>query len=321
MTLRRQNGATLIELMIGVTIGLLVTLVVAQAYLTGSSTQSAQNSLTRLQESGRFSLQLLSNEISKAGYRNVGATPPIFLGKNFGPHGDAVDNTGAKVHLVRGTDGGPANPVSNSFGADTLTLAFYGENDPSLTTDTADGHVLDCLGNSVTRDTLVIETLSIIKDSANNNEPTLACQVTYIAGTAGVKDPSGAVVCAAGQPCVRDASPLIPGVESLQVLYGVDTLVNGQGDGVVDWYGPAGALAASDWPNVLSVRVSLVVRSPTGGTADPTSSQKVWNHFGLVYAPANSPPTNDPGSVYTAPADGRYRLMFSSVVALRNYEY
>lgn len=308
-----NRGATLVELMVAVTIGLLVTLVVSQAYLAGSSTQSAQSGLTRLQESGRFGLLLLSNEIAKAGFRDTSPIPPNFPGRNFGPNGTASLN-GTLLNLIDGSDGGPSDPVNSTFPSDAIRVSFYGENDPTVTTDTPDGRVLDCLGNAVSRDTLVIETLSIAKDPANNNEPSLACQVVYVAGAGGAPGCAGGATCGVGSSPV----PLIPGVESMQVLYGVDS----DRDGVANYFVPAGALLSSDWPNVVGVRVSLVVRSPSAGGGNPTAAATVWNHFGSsAYAPGNIAPTNDAGSVYTAPADGRFRLMFSSAVALRNYEF
>ena len=314
----RQRGVTIVELMIGITIGLVVMLFVSNAFLNGVSTQSSQNGLTRLQESGRFALQLFENEISKAGFHNSYVLPATFVGKTLGPNGTALLN-GTTVNLVQGVDGGPVNVSANSFGSDSLTVAFYGENDPSLVTNTPDGHILDCMGNSISRDTLVVETFSVVTDPNNNNEPSLGCQITYVAGTAGVVGPGGATVCAAGTTCKMAVVPIIPQVESLQFLYGVDTPVNGQSDGVVNWYANAGDLASTDWTNVISVRISLVVRSSGLDKVNAVSQAQTWNHFGITYAPGDVAPVDDSGSVYSSPADNRFRLMFSSVVALRNY--
>jgi type IV pilus assembly protein PilW len=119
---------------------------------------------------------------------------------------------------------------------------------------------------------------------------------------------------AAGQPAlfIRETSnngtltnqEMIEGVESMQVLYGVDN----NNDGALDAYSTAAVVnAASDWPNVVSVRVSLLIRT--------------IDNFGLdidtaAYDLAGSLATL--GTRINPVNDRRLRKVFTSTVSLRN---
>ncbi|MET0533463.1 MAG: PilW family protein [Steroidobacter sp.] len=92
------------------------------------------------------------------------------------------------------------------------------------------------------------------------------------------------------------AEELVQGVEQMQVEYGMDT----DGDRIVDTYSVAGA--ATNWQQVISVRVALLVRS-----VDQYGSDKDQRTYQLL----NSPPVAPPG-------DRRLREVFSATVSIRN---
>ena len=60
----RDSGFTLIELLISMTIGLLIALVVTQAYLSSLTTQRSQTDQTRLNESARFAFDLIGGRLT-----------------------------------------------------------------------------------------------------------------------------------------------------------------------------------------------------------------------------------------------------------------
>jgi type IV pilus assembly protein PilW len=90
------------------------------------------------------------------------------------------------------------------------------------------------------------------------------------------------------------------GVENLQFEYGVDT----SGDGVPDTTLTAGAVAAADWPNVVSVRMHVLTRStqPSPGHVETRTYQLGPS---VAVAPASPP-------------DGFKRTLLSSTVRLNN---
>lgn len=287
-----EQGLTLVELMVAVTIGLLITLVVTQAYVSGTQTQRTQSDMTRLQESARFAFDTLSHGLRKAGYKN-----PLVTGDGF------CDPTSPGARLAGKNDVALLNPASADLSgtmvtvlntSDVVRVRYYGEG-LSVAPFSADGSVLDCLGNSVAANVLAEDTYFVATDSTNNNEPALFCYTSNAATTGSV--------------------PIIPGVESLQVLYGEDRDAVGTSDGIIDRYVPAGSV--SDWNSIRSLMLSVVVRTPTLVAADQSIARK-FNHFGLGYAPLDTPPGSDPGSVFSPTTDGRIRQQSDTTVALRN---
>lgn len=116
---------------------------------------------------------------------------------------------------------------------------------------------------------------------------------------------------AAGGNAATTAEELVEGVEDMQILYGVDTsnpATCSQTDGVVDAYVAASAVtatapcatAADDWKKVLSVRISLLMRSDDG----------------IVSAPQSYFYTNP--LVATTATDHRLRKVFTTTIAVRN---
>jgi type IV pilus assembly protein PilW len=286
----RQRGVTLVELMIALAIGLLIVLVITGAYMSGIGAQRAQTDMTRLEESARFGFDLLSRAIRRSGYRDVTSAYPVgYIGNRpqefcgTDPTGSAIraTNDAATVDLGGGVT---ANVVNNS---DTITVRYYGQDNPAHTA--ADGVVLDCLGNAVRRGTLVQDTIYVAADPANNNEPTLFCSTDNPAGAGNLA--------------------LIPGVETMQLLYSEDT----DGDTVANRYVPANKLTAID--DARGILVSLIVRT-TGATGSDRSA-KTMRHFGADYDEVAA--GDAAGGAFIGAADGRIRLQFSNFISLRNF--
>ena len=294
MNRRRQAGLSLVELMIAITIGMVLAIVAANAYMSASTAQSAQTDITRIQESARFTFDLFAREARLAGYRNNAVAGAQWL---------TFDTSAASTSYISGTNdaatvdlgGGVIPTVLNT--SDTVTFRYYGHDNPDTVTPpgTADGSVVDCQGNSVRRDDMLTETLYVAADATNNNEPTLFC---------------GSVLVPFTGATTRVQVPLIPGVESLQLLYGEDT----DGDGVINRYVPIQSV--SDLGAIKAIWVSVVIRAP--GSSAPAAQSLVFNHFGVTYAPGATAPGGDAGSVFTGPNDARPRRVLSTVVALRN---
>jgi len=276
----REKGFSLIELLVALAIGLLVTLVVMQAYLSGLGTQRAQTDLGRAQESSRFAFDLLARSLRKAGYRNPKAQVPAFCP---GPNLRLVASNDPSA-ITSATFGTNATIVNNS---DVILVRYYGEGIP-----TQDGTMRDCLGNTIAANALVADTFFIATDTSNN-EPALFCYTSNPAATPTATAPNPA--------------PLVPGIESMQLLYGEDT----DGDGAINHYVPGSTSLNNNANNVRSVMLSMIARTASA-TAVDRSTQPI-NHFGTSYAPSSGD-----ANIFTAPADGRTRQHFTTTIALRN---
>ena len=133
-----------------------------------------------------------------------------------------------------------------------------------------------------------------------------------------------------------EAQPLVQGVESFQVLYGVDNVVpntapTGITDSVPDRYLRADQLTVSgnvpatyaNWRRVRSLRIGMVLRSQPGSAVDTasqtfyplgTSKSSASGTIGSAFAHA----ANDPGTVFTPAVDRRLRQVVTFTVHLRN---
>ncbi len=283
MTPIRSKGFSLIELLVALAIGLLITLVVTQAYLSGVGSQRAQTDLGRAQESSRFAFDLMARSLRKAGYKNPKAPGTGFCDSSSLPRLVVINDPATikpdAINLV-----GSTVTVSNT--SDAIRVRYYGDGLTS-TPFTTDATMRDCLGNTIASNTLVSDTFFIAADTTNNNEPALFCYSSNATG-------SGSV-------------PLVPGVESMQILYGEDT----DGDGAVNRYVSGSSINTNNANNVRSVMLSLVARTANANAVD--RSAQTIDHFGTNYNRSG-----DAGSRFITPADGRTRQHFSTTIALRN---
>ena len=99
-----------------------------------------------------------------------------------------------------------------------------------------------------------------------------------------------------------DPEPVLPGVEDMQITYGLDT----DGDGQVDKYVPATDAdlnnTIANWNKVLSIKIGLLVRTVNErATNDPDNTTYTVN-----------------GTAYVAPGDRRKRRVLESVMYIRN---
>ncbi len=124
--LKKQGGFTLVELMIASTISLVLMLIIGTVFVSSRQAFRVQEDNARIQESGRFALEILGRSIKQAGNADIPFT------------GFKVAFSGVAIN---GTDGGAGVP-------DTLTIQY-------------DGVIgiedRDCAGNPVTAAGTIIQ--------------------------------------------------------------------------------------------------------------------------------------------------------------------
>jgi type IV pilus assembly protein PilW len=267
----RARGFSLIELMIAMTIGLVISLVVGQLFIGSRQAFTSTDSLSRVQENSRYALTVISREMRSASFRSDPRVPR------------ATAYPAGTTPSLNGTDGG-------GTASDLITVRFQGSGNG---TGTPDGTMQDCVGNRIDYGTAVVNTFFVQNDTSNLNndnaaEPTLFCNST------------GTGTCAVG---AAGCYALVPGVENMQIVYGEDTGAQPyttNPDGSIDRWIAAGSV--SNWDNVLSVRISLLLR--TDNRVGQTTDTRAYAMSGTsVSAPGN---------------DTRLRRVFTSVINLRN---
>lgn len=135
---RRAAGFSLIELMIAVAVGLVLTIVVAQLFLGSRRTYATTDDVSRMQEGIRYAVATVTRSVHHAGYRS---SPNVAV--------DAVFN--AATPPVLGVEGG-------GTAADSFTVRYEGHNNGP---GAPDNTVVDCLGQPVAAGVMSVNTFSI----------------------------------------------------------------------------------------------------------------------------------------------------------------
>ncbi|WP_051710464.1 PilW family protein [Andreprevotia chitinilytica] len=222
-----QRGFGLLEVMISMTIALLLLLAVSTLFISQRQTYSAQTGLAQLQEKERLAVSLLTNIIQSAGYfpnptTNTQVTALPVLGTTYTTPGQ----------YVTGATGGTGS-------SDTIQVRYQ--------TAPGDG-ILNCLGNSNPTGT-----------GSTNKTYDNAFTVQTVNGTSMLTCALG--TNAAAPTASTSANPLVDGIQSMKVTYGVDTTGNGSVTQYVD------ASSVTDWTSVRSAQLVLVFTNPLYNTA------------------------------------------------------
>lgn len=292
--------------MVAIAISSVIMLAVAVAWQSGFRTQQGQTDVSRLNETIRFAMDLLSREIRLAGLINTTSTTMLPAQTNFcfsAPIGSPIIgvNDPATINPAGAATGGslPTGTTNVLNLSDAIRVRYYGEDPTAGTGTTATTDVShDCLGYTVPRGELVEDTLYVAATA--DGEPALWCRT------------SNSVAAAAG----RSSLPMVPGVESLQILYGEVLDLN---SGIVNQYVPWQLVNNPD--NIRSVKVSLVAR---GNIVSLDTGVKTFRHFGNAANPYIDPTGGSPGTIFSPPGldDRRLRLPpMSTEISIRNFSY
>ena len=151
----RQSGIGLVELMVGITIGLVIVIALAYFFLGSRQVGRTTDDVSRMQESGRNGLEVLGSAIRQAGYRsNVNAA-----------FGGTVVYSGSTC--VTGTGGtGLCGAGEGSSAPDTITVQY----------DAQDGGEVDCTGNNIASG-VVTYAFAV---NTTSNPPALTCNGTAV---------------------------------------------------------------------------------------------------------------------------------------------
>lgn len=128
-----QRGASLIELMVGMTVGMFVVLAAMGAMMTTRQGSVSTADSYRVQQAGLTAMRLIGASIRQAGSIELEQTGGTNTGVAFGDLEQRAENG----QLVIGTDGGGTDP-------DTLTVYYQHR----VVAGVDAGVTRDCLGNS-----------------------------------------------------------------------------------------------------------------------------------------------------------------------------
>jgi len=301
MTRHRQQGLSLVELMVAMVISLILLAGIIQIYIANSQTNRVQEANARVQENGRFAVQFLARDVRGAGYS--GCVPTELLQVDIRASDGSEDDVPSSEDSLEGFDGlDSANPWNAVAGTDAVSLTGAMNANAKLagnmTSDNANiqvtgnpnnwsaGDLLfiaDCENGDLFEATNVSNAgggavgISIAHSAAGNVDPKLSKvygqdarvlefqEIVYFVRDTGRDAPDGSPIRALYREI--DGGPpqeLIEGVADLQVVYGQDT----DDSGDIDRYVTAGGLAGTDWGQVLAVRMELLLESTEANVLD-----------------------------------------------------
>ncbi|HVL76105.1 MAG TPA: PilW family protein, partial [Noviherbaspirillum sp.] len=302
-------------------------LVTTGLLLSTRSSFLTQDDDIHLHDSARFAFELIARSVRQAAYENWDTDEaPVLAADDLTPNIRGLNARRLSASTAGGVDplAASGSPVN---GSDVLAVRFFGSGPPATpgAWTGGDGTVLNCAGASVPTVQSLDEAeerrgwsiFYVARSASNANEPELYCKYRG--------------------PGAYAATAIVPGVESFQVLYGVDI----DGDGMPERYLHAGQVDALDdalvltgaspaeqaadlrrrthWKRIATVRIALLVRGANPARADLPGTR--YDLFGADYSLAAG--GADPGvrieeSAIAAGERNRMRRVFSTTIQLRN---
>jgi type IV pilus assembly protein PilW len=238
---RGQRGFTIVELMVTIAIALFLLGGLVTIVQNVRNSYNQQQALVQLQDQQRFAITLLSDVIQSGGYFDNPTIDTAFTALPV----DGPNGFG-NGQAFTGTQGGAAPATTG----DTLSVRFR--------TAINDG-IINCSGGSnttVNPDQVYVNKFSIAPDA--NGVGQLMCSLNGAA-----------------------AVPLVSGIASMQVYYGVKKALPAT-DYNVDTYLQAGVMQPADWLQISTVRLIVWFVNPLFGAAAQGTSQPQYIKYERV---------------------------------------
>lgn len=302
--LASQRGISIIELMISIAIGLIILLALSTLFINQSRSRIELDKSNRMIDNGRYALEVLSGNLSLAGYYGEfipTSGVPVVPTALPNPCSTSATDMAAAIQLaVQGYDAAtptssiasPPCGLTNTAGSD-LTLKTGSDilvirrvsAKTALTTGSATSgtHYLQA---SLCQYDLVPYKVDTVP--ANFTLRTKTCTPTSTTPYADVREfvvqvyfvsPNNKVVAGVGDgiPTLKRreldpathafvTTPLVEGIDYMQLEYGLDIDDNGAADSYVTNPG------ATDWPNVVAVKMHILAKN-TETTKNHTESK------------------------------------------------
>jgi type IV pilus assembly protein PilW len=328
-SLRCQRGVTLIELMVALALGLLITVAMLKVYVDASGLYRFNEGLARVQENGRFALEFIRRDARVAGFWGCYSEAPLIngvssdsdawpgqlpvdqpVGHITGSNDDGLNSadsitfrsasgSGTLVNapMIVASDSISVNSVATITSGMAVLISDCDNGDIFQVTDTSGASLAHAAGTSSNN------SADLSTAYASGSRVYQARQSTFcIAPGADTSQPSLRRLHnpSPGETCASDGNELVEGVENMQILYGEDADCEGaNGDGTANRYVPISE-ASLVIDCIVSVRVSLLARS-LNDNLTTTPSQVTYN-----------------GAPYPTTPDRYLRKVFTTTITLRN---
>jgi len=312
-----QRGVTLVELMVGLTIGLVLSLAASSIYLATTETSRATKAHGDINETGKIALDMVGREIEKAGfypaqyptdattdkvngqYTNTKAPGPnsIYNAGLYGCDGSLYDASLGTCGPT--TAGKPDGIIINYFATEEFGSSSFIGNSNDCNRNPASGDTANTARVAAKLPIFVSNRFGLIESSYQDPDGTTTIRAHSLA-------------CHGNGAEANTFQPLLMGVEDLVFRYGVyaaggtDTTVQSP-----DQFLTAAQVTAlstisglSPWQRVSAVKVCMLVRSLQNARigdatrtyvdcrgnskTQPATDQTVYKRFERIYAVRNN---------------------------------
>lgn len=339
---RRQTGFSLVEMLVALVIGLFLMVGIIQLFIGSKQSYRYHDALSRLQENGRFALNIMTQDIRMAGDRGcVSPNTPGSFSSILNSSTTYIWNFNQPIQGFESTgDGAWAPTLDPSFespmgggnvdaitirGADPLAgspVLAHGSGGADLQIPASHSYAA-CDIAVVASCTRAVAFQVTGVSGGNLAHATGGCSPGNTTNNLGDDFVNGDVIPMAtksyyiragisGMPALwrrrNDQAPqeLVEGIERMQIRYGMCT-----GEGAQSRVNPpyVNANAVTNWASVCSARIDLLLVSSTNNLLDKPDGTTHTVIF----------PT-DTGTAITFPAsDRRLRQAFSATVGIRSH--
>jgi len=333
--LKHQHGISLVEVLVALVISLFLLAGIVQVYLTNKTSYAFSNSISRIQENGRYAMDIMAQELRMAGFFGCAIFDPEddaamdAIVNNLNKAGTGYDpdlHDFLQKDLVEGTENDGLN------GSDSITLrgaepGNLGVQPPYSSTsanikvsephDLAEGDIVmvsNCRGADIIQiSNINASNGTLVHNTGNSTEPGNYNPDNCTGGNAHcLSQVYGAdaslfrfrtisysiAIGESGEPALWRSQNGV----NLELIEGIEQMQVLYGVDTTDDDHPNQYMIATDitnWYDVMSIRLMLLVRSEADGIVE-------------------APQTLTYNSATTTAADSRLRQVFSTTIALRN---
>lgn len=241
---KKNQGFSLVELMITLVLSLLVTYAIAQLLINSNRTSATSDGISQSQETGRFVMSYLANQVRQTGLDSVTTNKTTqALISCSDPNFASLTSTTGEVACSTNTDTGDTQATIYNAGihGDRLAIAWI----PPLPTSGNAADIRDCSGvGGYNENDIILNVFWVESDGNGMNN--LVCQGNTLDGNTITRS--------------NAKQAIANGVDSMHILFGeasaplpitsqrnVATYVNND--------------AITNWDRVYAIKVSILTRS------------------------------------------------------------
>lgn len=284
---RAQRGLTMVELMVGLAIGLIVSLAASALYLASSETSRATKSLGDVNETGKLALDMIGRELEKAGFYPAQYAGDPAVANTLGAFYNG--KAGAKPAYdngLFGCDNATFDPAAHACGAatadapDSIVVNYYAT--PEFGATSLMGNSNDCNRKPVSTDADNAARAAAGLPLYVSNKFALAAAEEFQTGDAGgAKVKARSLACHGNGSAATTYERHMLGVEDMSFRYGVTTNAANETPNEFVTATQVAALPAfggtTPWQSVTAVKVCIVVKSiDKGRTEEKTGAERTY---------------------------------------------